>query len=271
MPRSIFFVSDGTGITAETLGRALLTQFQGVSLQYVNLPFVNNTDTLALALKRIEQAAAADNEQPIVFSTIIDRGLRERLIDCCAVVIDFFEAFTGRLEGALGQQAAHVSGRFHGMGNRTVYGERMNAVHYALDHDDGVTTRNFSKADVILVGVSRSGKTPVSLYLALNYGIHAANYPFSDDDFAIGGLPERLEPYRAKLFGLTVQPERLQQIRQERRPDSRYSDPAQIANELKAAEQLYRRERIPFLDVTFSSVEEIAAAIIQQAGLRRRT
>lgn len=271
MSRTVFYVSDSTGITAETFGRALLTQFQGIPIREVHLPFVNDAEKAEWAVRRIERAAETDSAQPIVFCTIIDRDLRERLTGCRAVVIDFFEAFTGRLEGVFGQPAAHVAGRFHGMGNVQDYGERMSAVHYALDHDDGVTTRDFEKADIVLVGVSRSGKTPVSLYLALNYGIQAANYPFSDDDFAQGGLPERLEPFRAKLFGLTIQPDRLQQIRQERRRDSRYSDPEQVAAEVRAAERLYRRERIPFLDVTFMSVEEIAATILQQAGLKRRS
>ncbi|MDX9766082.1 MAG: pyruvate, water dikinase regulatory protein [Ectothiorhodospiraceae bacterium] len=270
MPRSIFFISDGTGITAETLGRALLTQFQDLPFKQVSMPFVNDMEKLEWAIKRIERAHETDAEQPVVFCTIIQRELRERLTQCHAVVIDFFEAFTGRLEQVLGRPAAHVAGRFHGMGNAQDYGERISAVHYALDHDDGVTTRDFEKADIILVGVSRTGKTPVSLYLALNHGIQAANYPFSDDDFVQGGLPDRLEPFRAKLFGLTIQPDRLQQIRQERRPNSRYADPEQVRNEIRAVEQLYRRERIPFLDVTYMSVEEIATSIIQQAGLQRR-
>ncbi|ACL74006.1 conserved hypothetical protein [Thioalkalivibrio sulfidiphilus HL-EbGr7] len=226
--RSVFYVSDGTGITAETLGHTLLTQFDQVQFSPVNLPFVDSEEKLDAALLRISRAADQDGAPPLVFSTLIDRRLREALASRCkGVVFDLFETYTSGLEQALGVSANHVAGRSHGMGNLHTYTRRINALNYALANDDGAVVRDYPMADVILMGVSRSGKTPTCLYLALQFGIQAANYPLTEDDFETGDLPGLLVPYRNKLFGLTVDPERLQQIRSERRPNSRYASAEQ--------------------------------------------
>jgi len=269
--RSVFYVSDGTGITAETLGHTLLTQFDQVQFSPVNLPFVDSEEKLDAALLRISRAADQDGAPPLVFSTLIDRRLREALASRCkGVVFDLFETYTSGLEQALGVSANHVAGRSHGMGNLHTYTRRINALNYALANDDGAVVRDYPMADVILMGVSRSGKTPTCLYLALQFGIQAANYPLTEDDFETGDLPGLLVPYRNKLFGLTVDPERLQQIRSERRPNSRYASAEQCRKELAAAEALFRREQIPFLNITFMSVEEIAATLVHQASLKKR-
>jgi [pyruvate, water dikinase]-phosphate phosphotransferase / [pyruvate, water dikinase] kinase len=268
--RSVFYISDGTGITAETLGHTLLTQFGDLKVNPVSLPFVDTPEKLDAVLTRIERAAKHDGVPPLVFSTLIDSRLRDGLARCKGTVFDFFDTFTPKLEKALDMQAAPATGRSHGMGNLHTYTRRINALHYALANDDGAIVREYPMADLILIGVSRSGKTPTCLYLALQYGIQAANFPLTEDDLATGDLPGQLVPYRNKLFGLTVDPERLQQIRAERRPGTSYASAEQCRRELAAAEALFRREHIPYLNITFMSVEEIAATLLNQSGLQRR-
>jgi regulator of PEP synthase PpsR (kinase-PPPase family) len=268
--RSVFFVSDGTGITAETLGRSLLTQFEGIAFQKTRLPFVDNVEKASMAVERINLAEQADGCRPLVFSTLINREVRDIVARSNGLVFEFFDTFTGPLEKELGISPSRVAGRSHGMGSYDAYTARIGALNFALNNDDGATTRNYAMADVIITGVSRCGKTPTSLYLALQYGIHAANYPITEEDLDSSRLPQALQPYRDKLFGLTIDPERLQQIRSERRPDSRYATLAQCKLEVEAVEAIYAKEHVRFLNTTTMSVEEIAASIILQAGLKRR-
>ncbi len=269
--RTVFFVSDRTGITAETLGHSMMTQFDGVEFSYTRLPFLDTTEKMAEAVQRINAVMDDDGMKPIVFSTLVNTELLDQIRrDCKGVVLDFFDAFNAPLEAELGIKASHVMGRSHGMGNFANYTARIEALNFALNNDDGVTTRNYSAADIILIGVSRSGKTPTSLFLALQFGIHAANYPLTEEDLQVRALPEVLRPFRDKLFGLTIDPDRLQQIRSERRPNSRYANSSQCQLEVDAVESLYRKEGIRFLNTTHMSIEEISTTILQTAGLKRR-
>ncbi len=270
MERTIFYISDGTGITAETLGHTLLTQFPDTTFQSVTLPFVNTPEKVDRTIRRINDCAEEEGKTPLIFSTLTDPNLRSQLSRCKGKVFDFFATFTTPMEQALEIKSSPVAGRSHGMGNPSNYLNRIDAVHYALQHDDGVSPRDYSQADIIITGVSRTGKTPTCLYLALQFGIQAANYPLTDDDFEKGNLPEPLRLERSKLFGLTVEAERLHQIRRERRPNSLYASMKQVLKELKAAENLFMREGIPFLNITHMSIEEIAASVMQQASLKRR-
>lgn len=270
MQRSVFFLSDHTGITAETLGRSLLTQFEGVEFKQTSWPFLDSAEKAQGAVNRINQAAREDGVRPLVFSTLVDPSVRKVVFTCQAAVFDFFDAFNDRLEAELGIVARPVSGRSHGMGDFTTYSARIDALNFALANDDGLMTSNYPASDIILVGVSRSGKTPTCLYLALQFGILAANYPLTEEDLEKGMLPKQLAPYRERLFGLTIEPERLQQIRRERYPDSRYATETQCRYEIDAVENLYRREAVPFLNTTTMSIEEIAATIIQRTGIKRR-
>ncbi len=270
MSRSVFFLSDHTGITAETLGRSLLTQFEGVEFKQTSWPFLDSEEKAQQAVSRINRAAREDGSRPLVFSTLVNPDVRKVIMTCQAAVFDFFDAFNDRLETELGQPAQHVSGRSHGMGDFAAYTARIDALNYSLANDDGVMTSNYPAADIILVGVSRSGKTPTCLYLALQFGILAANYPLTEEDLTKGLLPKQLDPYRDRLFGLTIDPDRLQQIRRERYPDSRYATMEQCRYELNAVETLYRREAVQFLNTTTMSIEEIAATIIQRTGIQRR-
>ena len=268
--RTVFFVSDQTGVTAETMGHSLLTQFQGAPYKSVSLPFVASVAQADEVVARIDAAASESALRPIVFATLVDDQVRERLRRANALFLDFFDAFLGPMEAELGMPSAHASGRAHGMTDLTAYSARINATNFALANDDGSGSRDYASADVVLVGVSRSGKTPTCLYLALQYGVLAANYPLTDDELENPDLPALLLPFRHKLFGLTINPERLQQIRQERRPNSRYSSAQQVQYELRAAQAMFVRAGLPWLDTTECSIEEIASRILNRQHIERR-
>lgn len=265
--RSVFFISDHTGITAETLGRGLLSQFDHIEFSRSTLPFIDNEEKARAAVEKIAAAASESGLRPIVISSITHPEIRAAIAKADAAIFDVFEMFLPALEQELGASPSHVVGQLHRAG--TSYGGRIDAVNFTLAHDDGLGTR-LEEADLILMGISRCGKTPTSLYLALQYGLHAANYPLTEEDFDRGTLPAWAARYRKKLFGLTIHPERLQQIRQERRPDSRYASLATCQREVQQAEVLFRGMDIPFLDSTAMSVEEIASTIVHQTGLKSR-
>jgi [pyruvate, water dikinase]-phosphate phosphotransferase / [pyruvate, water dikinase] kinase len=267
--RTVFFVSDQTGVTAETMGHSLLTQFDGLEFRPVTLPFVSAVDKAEEAVRRINRAAAEDGMRPIVFSTLVQDDLRDIVLQSQGLFLDFFAAFVGPLERELNSRSTHRAGRAHGIADLATYTARINATNFALANDDG-NGGDYNHADVILVGVSRSGKTPTCLYMALQYGIFASNYPLTDDDLEKGALPARLEPHRRKLYALTIRPERLQQIRNERRPESRYASRQQVQYELRTAEAMFARYGIPILDTTECSIEEIASRIINNTGIERR-
>lgn len=267
--RTVFFVSDRTGITAETLGHSLLTQFD-VEIEQVTLPFVDSAERAQLALRQVEEANGASGERSIVFSTVINDEVREILRSADAVMFDFFETFIAPLEQELKVPSTHMVGRSHGLVDNTTYDIRIDAMNYALNHDDGVTTHHYSQADVILVGVSRTGKTPACIYMALQYGMYAANYPLTEEDLDVGGLPKHLEQFRRKIYGLTIRPDRLEKIRNERRPNSRYASLRQCQYEVARAEAMFKREGIPFLNTTTMSIEEIATTILHERQIKRR-
>jgi len=260
--RAIFFVSDGTGITAETLGRGLLSQFEGMNFRQIRCPFVDSPEKAADCLMHIHKAREMDGLRPVVIMTMIDQKISAMLRQGDALVLDLFDAFIAPLEKELGLRSAHAVGRTHGQtGNE--YANRIAAMSFAIAHDDGISDANLKNADVILVGVSRCGKTPTSLYLAMQFGIRAANYPLIPEDFERNRLPDTLAPFRDKLFGLTIAPEQLHRIRQERRPDSNYAALDTCRKEVAAAESMMKREGIKWFDTTLRSIEEIAVQIIQ--------
>jgi regulator of PEP synthase PpsR (kinase-PPPase family) len=266
--RTVFFVSDQTGVTAETLGHSLMTQFEGLEFRPVTLPFVSSLDKAHEVVRRINRAGEEAGLRPIVFSTLVQDDLRDVVMTANALFLDLF-SFVGPLERELNTRSTHRAGRAHGIADLAVYTTRINATNFALANDDG-TGGDYAHADVVLVGVSRVGKTPTCVYMALQYGVFAANYPLTEDDLEAAKLPARLEGFRHKLYGLTIKPERLQQIRTERRPESRYASRAQVQYELRAAEALFSRYAIPSLDTTECSIEEIASRILNTTGIERR-
>jgi [pyruvate, water dikinase]-phosphate phosphotransferase / [pyruvate, water dikinase] kinase len=269
-PRTIVFVSDRTGVTSETLGQALLSQFGGVGTRTVTMPFVATVADAQGVVERINAIAREEPARPIIFSTLVDDDVRAVVKQANGFFLDFFDAYLAPLENELQMRSAHVTGHSAaGTATDPAHSARINATNFALANDDGSGARDYRSAEVILLGVSRTGKTPTSLYLALQYGIFAANYPLTDEDLESGRLPKVLAPYVTKLHGLTIRPDRLQQIRQERRPDSRYASPQQVQYEVRSALALFGRHDVPFLDVTECSVEEIASRILDRKHLDR--
>jgi regulator of PEP synthase PpsR (kinase-PPPase family) len=268
--RTVFFVSDRTGITAEILGRTLLTQFPDVEFHRHTLPFVDTVEKARTTLKEINDIARKEGRRPIVISTLIEDDVRDVILNADALCIDLFAGFIRKLESELGMESSHALGLSHGIGDELAYQKRIDAINYALSHDDGLSTANYAIADVILVGVSRTGKTPTSLYLAMQYGIRVANYPLTPDDFGDTRLPEPLAPYRDKLYGLTINPERLARIRNERKPESRYASLENCRGEIDAANAIMGKVGLHILDTTTKSVEEIAISILHDTGLMER-
>ena len=262
--RTVFFVSDGTGLTAEGLGYSLMTQFEDTRFEQVRMPFVNTIEKAQACLTQINEAPRDAGARPVVFSTLVSNDIRDVIRGADALVMDFFESFLDPLEAELGTRSSHAIGRSHSAIDKKGYGNRIDAVNFALSHDDGQTHRELSRADVILVGVSRSGKTPTSLYLALQFGILAANYPLIPEDFERKQLPPALMPHRSKIFGLSIQPERLSEIRTERRPTSRYASLENCRMEVSEGEAMMRRSGIRWLSTTTKSIEEIATTILQE-------
>jgi [pyruvate, water dikinase]-phosphate phosphotransferase / [pyruvate, water dikinase] kinase len=268
--RSAFFVSDGTGITAEMLGHSLLTQFDGFDFDEFTVPYVDSPERAQATVDRINQRGREDGARPLVFSTLVHSSLSAIIAQAEGLVLDCFELFMLPMERELGVPAAHMSGRSHSARDFANYHRRIEALNYSLSHDDGREMRDFRDADVILVGVSRCGKTPTCLYLAMQFGVRAANVPFVDEDLNNFRLPAQLQGLKRKLYGLTIDPERLQEIRRARLPGTSYSQLSNCQFEVREAEALMMQEHIPYLDVTSKSVEELATTILQEARLTRR-
>jgi regulator of PEP synthase PpsR (kinase-PPPase family) len=268
--RTVFFISDRTGITAEMLGNSLLTQFEDFQFLRVTIPFVDTPEKIDEAVRQVNATAEAQGRRPIVVSSVVSETMSEIIRrDANALTLDLFQIFIQPLEAELGSKSSHAAGRSHGIANSHEYFARMEAINFAQAHDDGAATRELGKAQVILVGVSRCGKTPTTLYLALQFGVKAANFPLTPDDFADRVLPRSVLPFKDKLFGLTIAPERLHEIRQERRRGSKYAALDNCRFEVREAEQLMNREGIPMIDTTSKSIEEIAATILHRAKLAR--
>ena len=262
--RTIFVVSDGTGITAETFGSALMTQFN-IKPRLVRIPFVDTADKAHQAVRQINHTGEIEGKKPIVFTTVVHQEVQEVIrTHCKGMLLDMFGTFVQPLEEELGEKSMHRVGRFSDVSHSKEYFDRMEAINYTLAHDDGQSNRDLAGADVILVGVSRSGKTPTSLYLAMQFGLKVGNYPLIPEDFDRRHLPPALEPLKKKLFGLTIDPQRLSDIRNERRPDSKYASLQNCRHEVAEAEAMMRRSGIKWLSTTTKSIEEIATTILQE-------
>jgi hypothetical protein len=268
--RTVFFISDRTGITAEMLGNSLLSQFEDFQFERQTVPFVDSPEKIEAVIRQVNETAARDGRRPIVFSSVVEQAASAAIhARADALTLDLFQIFIAPLEAELGAKSSHAAGRSHGIANSHEYFARMEAINFSQSHDDGAATRDLARAQVILVGVSRCGKTPTSLYLALQFGIRAANFPLTPDDFADRKLPGSLLPHRDRLFGLTINPDRLQKIREERRPGSKYAALENCRYEVREAEHLMDREGMPILDTTAKSIEEIATTILHRARLAR--
>jgi regulator of PEP synthase PpsR (kinase-PPPase family) len=269
--RTVFFISDGTGITAETFGNAILAQFE-MKARHVRLPFVDTADKAYQAVRQINHTGVADGNKPIVFTTLVNMEVLKVIQEGCqGMLLDMFGMFVNPLENELQIKSNHRIGRFSDASKSKEYHDRIEAINFSLAHDDGQSNRDLEQSDVILVGVSRSGKTPTSLYLAMQYGLKASNYPLIPEDFDRRQLPPALVAHKAKIFGLTIQPERLSEIRNERRPNSKYASLENCRMEVSEAEAMMRRTGIRWLSTTTKSIEEIATTILQEIHPERLT
>ena len=268
---SVFFVSDGTGITAETFGNAILAQFE-IKFRHIRIPFVDSVDKAHQAVRQILHTGEVEGRKPIVFTTLVNMEVLTVILDGCkgkTMLMDMFGTFVNPLEQELGIKSNHRVGRFSDASKSKEYRDRIEAINFSLAHDDGQLNRDLELSDVILVGVSRSGKTPTSLYLAMQHGLKASNYPLIPEDFERRQLPPALMPHKKKIFGLTIQPERLSEIRNERRPDSKYASLPNCRHEVAEAEAMMRRAGIRWLSTTHKSIEEIATTILQEINPER--
>jgi regulator of PEP synthase PpsR (kinase-PPPase family) len=260
--RIVFIVSDGTGITAENFSQSILAQFEA-TFKHIRIPFVDSIDKAHDAVSNINQAFDKYGVQPIVFTTLVNPELNHIVSKANGLILDMFQTFVAPLEDALGMKSTHAMNRLHHNADTEAYKNRIEAINYSLAHDDGQSNQNLIEADVILVGISRVGKTPTSLYLAMQYGLKAANYPLIPEDFERGQLPKDLIPYRQKIFGLMIDAERLSEIRNERRPGSNYAKLENCRYEINEATAMMKKQSIPWVLTTSKSIEEIATTVLQ--------
>ncbi|MFV5492318.1 pyruvate, water dikinase regulatory protein [Acinetobacter sp. ASP199] len=268
--RSVFFISDGTAITAETLGHSLLAQFPHVDFDIHIIPYISSEEAATNVVAEINARAQEEGQKPLVFDTLVDPYVRDIINTANAVNLDVFEGLISKLSEELGTDPTTLVGQTHAVTDSASYKSRIDAVHFALDNDDGARTRHYDKADLILIGVSRSGKTPTSIYLSLQFGIRVANYPLTEEDLDDNRLPAVLRPHKNKLFGLMIDADRLVAIRTERKANSRYASFSQCQMELRAIEGIYISEGIKYLNVSEMSIEEISTRVLQMTGLKRR-
>lgn len=270
MKRFVFIISDGTGLTAESLANSLLTQFEQLEFEKQTMPYIDSIEKVAALINRLDQCYETTNTRPLVFMTIVNPDLSASVKKAKACVLDLFNTFLAPLEQELAIKSSYTVGRTHSVADNQSYDRRIDAVNFALSHDDGIKTNDYDKAEIILIGVSRSGKTPSCLYMALQFGILAANYPLTEEELTNLMLPKVLKNHKNKLFGLTIDAIRLQQIRTERRPNSQYASIEQCRREVSEVENIYHQDNIPFINSTRYSIEEITTKIMASANLKRK-
>lgn len=265
----VYILSDGTGITAQHLAHSLMSQFEQIDFETTTLPYIDTIEKAQATVDKINTSFQKDGKPPIIFATLVNQQIRDLINQSKGHVFDLFHAFLSPLEKVLNTKCSYTIGRSHGLTNVESYQKRIDAVHYALDHDDGIKLKGYSHADLIIIGVSRCGKTPTSLYLAMQFGLKVANYPLTEDDDSFHELPKALHPYQHKLFGITISAERLHAIRHERRPNSHYASLRQCQKEISNVEQMFDMKLIPYINSTYHSIEEMATRILAQKGFER--
>ncbi len=267
--RKVFFVSDRTGLTAESYGKCLLAQFPDLEFETTTLAFVDTVEKVLAAQAQINHAGDETGIEPVVFSTLVSDDEQTIIESSDGCVISLFHSFMGMLEGFFGQESTHKQGVSRISFNDTTYQKRLDAIDFSLAHDDGVRLDHYSEADIILAGVSRCGKTPTSLYLAMNFSLKVANYPLTPEDMESDELPQCLQDNIHKLVGLTIKPVPLSRIRRQRRPDSDYSSLENCQAELQTAQAMFNKTNIPVFETTDTSIEEISSRVVRALGLAR--
>ncbi len=263
MKRTVYFVSESTGITAEALGNSLISQFDSIDFEQVYMPFINTADRAAALTERMQEAAERDGARPICFATMMNTEIRTILQGGNCFYVELLDCFIDPLAAELGVRPYRKAGLSHAITKRRSYTKRIEAINFAMVNDDGSQPENFQRADVVLIGVSRVGKTPTCLYLAMHFGLNAANYPLTEEDFARGDVPEIAWNCRHKLYGLTIDPQRLHLIRKERWAGSTYASLRRCEDDVRRAGMIFNRLGIPVLNTTSQSIEEISSHIIR--------
>lgn len=266
--QNVYFISDSTGITIESLGQSLFTQFPDTQFEKKVFPFVSNKKEVEHVIKHIQEVTSKNKTLPLIFTSLANEKLKDLFLSNGITVIDIFSTFIPAMESHLGAAASHAIGETHGVGNTNQYIQRIEALNFALSHDDGMKINDMERADIILTGVSRSGKTPTCLYLAMHYNLKAANYPLTDSDFDEPALPQAIATLQDRVFGLTISPQHLCKIREERKPNSKYASYEQCEYEVSKAELIFNNSRLSYLNTTAVSIEEIATTIIQRLNLK---
>lgn len=270
MKQIIFYISDGTGITAETLGHSLITQFEKLEVESITIPYVDTEEKAKLAVERINNAYKKYNTPPLIMATIISDKIRKIISSSQGNLFEFFSIFLQPLSNILKQPYTHLTGRSHGVFDQKNYKARLNAISLSLTCDDGMGLNHYNEVDIILIGPSRAGKTPTCLYLALQFGLKAANYPLIDGDLTKISTPEFIVEQHQKIFGLLIDPSRLRLVRQERAKNSKYSSETQCIWEINKIEKFYKVNNIPYMNVTNLSIEEIATKALEILNISRK-
>lgn len=270
-PREVFILSDGTGITAQHLAHSLLSQFEHIDFHITTLPYIDSKQKALEVVDKINQVSKQCDEPPLIFATLIKQNAREIINRSKGKIYDLFHAFLAPLEKTLNTKCSYTMGRTHSVSYSTSYQLRINSLNFTLDHDDGIKVSGYKNADIVIVGVSRCGKTPTSIYLAMQFGLKVANYPLTEDDASFGELPKCLVPYKSKLFGITISSDRLHAIRQDRQPNSNYASLAQCKKEVQNVERMLAHNNIPYINSTFHSIEEISTQMLAQLGIERKS
>lgn len=267
LQRTVFLISDSTGITLEKLSHSLLSQFPQVNFTIMTHRYIDTTTKVESICDYIHQVYQQDQLKPLVFTSLLNQTHRSAISTAECIHYDIFEMFMGKLNQVLDLTPTPVSGLSHAVANENQYESRIEAINFALKSDDGLSTSLYEKADVILLGVSRAGKTPTCLYLAMNYGILAANYPITEEDMQFSDVPDVIKKYKSKCFALTIEVNQLTHIRNKRRPDSKYASVAQCRREINFANNLFRENNIECIDTSTTSIEELATSIISKKNL----
>jgi len=266
-PQDVYYVSGSTAILAEDMGKALLAQFQGILFREEKIPFIHTPEDAHKALEHILQQS--EGNPPLVFCTIMDQATRD-VFNCPQV--RFFDIFLNTLElleQALGTPALREPGYSRHF-TLSRMNKRVDAIHFSLEHDDGTRPAEYDEAEIILVGVSRSGKTPASIYLATHMELKSANFPLTEDHLHQHELPKEIVRNRKRAVGLTCSPQYLHTIREKRYAGSTYASLATCTRELQQANRLYIRHNLKVINVEGRSIEEIAVQAIQAIGLNKK-
>jgi len=265
--KDVYYISDSTGILATNLGQALICQFPEVNFSGEKFPFIRTVEdakkTLAYILSR------SGGRRPLIFSTIINSDVR-KIFD--SPEVEFFDAFghfLDRLETCLETPALREPGFARHLDNVHM-AKRVEAIYFCLEHDDGRKVDEFDEADIILLGVSRAGKTPISVYLSTQMGLKSANFPLTSEYLTRYRIPDGIMQNRAKAVGLTTSAQLLNSVREKRYPGSNYAKLSTCIEEIHQAQRIFQKNKIPIISTAGKSIEEAATQVLRELSILKK-